>query len=409
MQTKIIYNSLAFIFLSICGCALERIPASVSVSDSQQYNTKIEPCVWQSFQQTRTSLFPSIRLIDCEVVGQLVPETVEFKFEMGTELRGQQSKKVVESVELETGNNGVMYYLNYAPDGGVQESLGSWLGWLQDSEPPDAENLLPNDDGEVHLESDGAIVYRAAWNIEKAPRGLAFVLCGFGALTPPCKMLGNELLEDGWAIVYVYTVLNAPKFGSKIELSNDKGYVASAIELLDLKYCQVAAATQAVRARMEKKFPSIKSLPIVIVGISAGALNTPAVYHEMKEDVDAVVLVAGGANMLDIIQNGAFTKWRLTHDGGNTFTNDELKNIEIKYLKQPSRDPYHLAPTLPHENLLLIHAKYDAIVPAENGNLLWERAGYPERWIFSGGHLGLFIMFEKYAEDIADWLESKNN
>ena len=115
MQTKIIYNSLAFVFLSICGCALERIPASVSVSDSQQYNIKIEPCVWQSFQQTHTSLFPSIRPIDCEVVGQLVPETVEFKFEMGTELRGQQSNKVVESVELETGNNGVMYYLNYAP------------------------------------------------------------------------------------------------------------------------------------------------------------------------------------------------------------------------------------------------------------------------------------------------------
>ena len=162
---------------------------------------------------------------------------------------------------------------------------------------------MPNDDGEVHLESDGGIVYRAAWNIEKIPRGLTFILCGHGGLTPPCKMLGNELLEDGWAIVYIYTVLNAPEFGTKIELSNNNDYVSSAIKLLDLEYCQIAAATQTVRSRMEEKFPSVKSLPTAIVGISAGALNTPAVYHEMKEDFDAVVLVAGGANMLDIIQN----------------------------------------------------------------------------------------------------------
>jgi hypothetical protein len=42
-----------------------------------------------------------------------------------------------------------------------------------------------------------------------------------------------------------------------------------------------------------------------------------------------------------------------------------------------------------------------------NGDLLWERAGRPERWIFSGGHLGLFMTFRWHVSDIAQWIDSK--
>lgn len=407
MQTKNFYNSLALIILSLCGCALERIPASIGTTELEADFNTLQPCLWQSLPQEHTSLFPSIRFIECKVVGQLIPEKAEFEFEFATELRGKQSNKVVELVKLETGNNGAMYYLNYVPRDGVQESLGTWCGWFEHSDQVETNGLLPNDDGEVHVESDGGMVYRAAWNVDTPPRGLAFILCGLGGLQHSSKMLGNALLEDGWAIVYVYTVMNAPDFRTKIELSNEKHYAISAIELLDLKYCQVIAATAAIRHRMEQQLPSLCSLPIALIGISAGALNTPAVYHEMKEDVDAVVLVAGGANLFDIIRTGAFTKWRYTDDDGKTFTNDELKSITTKYLQQPSRDPYHLARVLPRDNLLIVHAKFDAVVPAEYGDLLWKRAGQPERWIFYGGHLGLFMTFDKHAEGIADWLDEK--
>jgi hypothetical protein len=406
MQTKIIYNSLAFVFLGICGCALERIPASITTGELPTDYNVLQPCLWQSLPQEHTSLFPSIRFIECKVVGQLVPEKAEFEFEYATELRGKQSNKVVELVELETGNNGAIYYLNYAPEDGVQESLGTWCGWFEDSDPIETNGLFPNEEGEVRVESDGGMVYRAEWNVDTPPRGLAFILCGLGGLQHSSKMLGNALLEDGWAIAYVYTVMNAPDFRTKIELSNEKHFAISAIELLDLKYCQVIAATQAIRHRMEQQLPSLTSLPIVLIGISAGALNTPAVYHEMKEDVDAVVLVAGGANIFDIIRKGAFTKWRYTNDG-HIFTEDELRNIAIEYLKQPSRDPYHLASELPYDNLLILHAKFDAVVPAKYGDLLWKRAGQPERWIFYGGHLGLFMTFDKHALAIADWLDEK--
>ncbi len=409
MQTKKFYNSLALLFPIICGCSLERIPASVSLIESPTYNHTFQPCLWQSLPQTQTTLFPSIRFIECKIVGQLVPEKAEFEFKYATELRGKQSNKVVELVELETGTNGAVYYLHYAPEDGVQESLGTWCGWFEDSDPIETTELLPTSEGEVRLESDGGMVYRAAWNVGTQPRGLAFILCGLGGLQHSSKMLGTALLEDGWAIVYLYTVMNAPDFKTKIELYSENQYATSAIELLDLKYCQVIAATNAIRHRMERQLPLLESSPLALIGISAGALNTPAVYHEMKEDVDAVVLVAGGANLFDIIRKGAFTKWRYTDDDGKTFTNDELKSIAVEYLQQPSRDPYHLVPEIPRDKLLIVHAKFDAVVPAEYGDLLWKRAGQPERWIFYGGHLGLFMTFDKHAQGIADWLDERIN
>ena len=129
-----------------------------------------------------------------------------------------------------------------------------------------------------------------------------------------------------------------------------------------------------------------------------------AVYQELHEDVDAVVLVAGGANMLDIVQDGAFTNWKFTDSNEKRYTKKELEKMNEKYLKTPSRDPYFLAPLLPRENTLLIHAAWDSVVPSENGNLLYERAGRPERWIYPSGHLGLFATFGWHANDITEWL-----
>ena len=84
-------------------------------------------------------------------------------------------------------------------------------------------------------------------------------------------------------------------------------------------------------------------------------------------------------------------------------------NRNKQYLQTPSRDPYFLAQGLPHDHTLIIHAKWDKVVPAENGELLYKRAGRPERWVYPSGHLGLFATFEWHSDDIAKWLDSKIN
>ena len=164
----------------------------------------------------------------------------------------------------------------------------------------------------------------------------------------------------------------------KVKLGSDDP-VATAIEIFDAKFCQVIAATKAIRTRMEQELPTLQNSPLALIGISAGALNTPAVCYAMQDEVDAVILVAGGANMFDIVQDGAFTNWKFTDSNGKKFSSHALHVMNKRYLDTPSRDPYFLAPTLPRENMLIIHAKWDEVVPSENGDLLYERAGKPER------------------------------
>ena len=396
----------ALLFLS--ACSMERMPPSTQ-KNSPLPLYEFSPCDFHAFQDSNTSLLPSIRLINCEVEHDIAPEDVEFEFtHKGGQLFGKQTKHLITDVNLETGNNGVIYYLNYAPDRGTQDSLGRWCCWNSATNAPDNDYLKPDELHAVHIESDGGIVYRASWKTGRPPKGLAFILCGLGGMQYSSKILGATLVQDGWAVVYVYTVLNVPDYKLDVELEDDDPARAM-IEMFNDKYCQVIGATKAIRARMKKQFPSLLNAPLALIGISAGALNTPAVYHELQEDIDAVILVAGGANMFEIVQDGAFTNWRFTNKNGEKYSRDELQEIGNAYINTPSRDPFFLAAELPHDKTLIIHAKWDEVVPAENGDLLYERAGKPERWIYPSGHLGLFATFEWHADDIVKWLDSKIN
>ena len=404
--TKLIYIFSLFVLVT-AGCTMKHIPAEAT-STSTFCEIPISTCSFQSFPDSNNSLFPNIRLIDFEVDNELAPELVEFKFtHKNGGIYGAQSQREIEDVQFSTGEHGVLYFLNYIPRRGVQDSLGRWCCWDEQSViAPEMDSFFPDELNAIHINSDGGIVYRASWNTKGEARGLAIILCGLGGMQQSSKTLGAELLKDDWAVVYLYTVLNIPEYNMKVQLRiNDP--ITSAIEIFDTKYCQVIAATKAIRKRMSQQLPTLPNASLALIGISAGALNTPAVFHEMQDEVDAVVLVAGGANMFDIVQGGAFTNWKFTDLEGASFSSDELYAMNAKYLATPSRDPYFLAAELPHENTLLIHAKWDAVVPAKNGDLLWERAGKPERWIYPSGHLGLFMSFSWHTNDIVKWIDSK--
>ena len=387
---------------------MERFPAVATTAvPATQY--EFSTCDFHSFPDTNISLLPSIQLIDCSVENDLSPEEVGFEFtHKDGELFGKQSGDLIETVHLETNEYGVNYYLNYAPRMGVQDSLGRWCCWNANTEVPSNKEMLPDELNAVHIESDGGMVYRASWNVSRTPRGLAIILCGLGGMQHSSTVLGRALLQDNWAVAYLYTVLRVPEYSMKVKLHSDNP-VESAVDIFETKYCQVIAATRAVTSRMEKQLPSLQNAPQALIGISAGALNTPAVYYEMQDEFDAVVLIAGGANLFDIVQDGAFTNWKFTNEDETRFSRDELSEMSELYLQTPSRDPYFLAPALPHDNTLIVHAKWDEVVPSENGDVLWERAGKPERWVYPSGHLGLFMMLGSHAPSIVHWINSKTN
>ena len=61
-------------------------------------------------------------------------------------------------------------------------------------------------------------------------------------------------------------------------------------------------------------------------------------------------------------------------------------------LRESQLDPYHTAGAIRELPVLMLHARYDQIVPASAGELLYQRLGQPERWSFASGHLGLFML-----------------
>ncbi len=306
---------------------MERVPASVNKKTPTQIYT-FPTCEFHVFSDNNISLLPSIRLIDCEVDNDIDPENVEFEFvQKKGGVFGKQTNNLIEIINLETNSHGALYYLNYVPNRGIQNSLGRWCCWKEDSDSaPSIEKLLPDELHAVHVESDGGMVYRASWNVGSSPKGLALILCGLGGMQYSSKVLGAKLVQDGWAVVYLYTFLSVPDYSLKVKLDGNNP-VGSVIDLFNSKYCQVIAATKAIRKRMELQLPSLSQAPLVLIGVSAGALNTPAVHHELQNEVDAVVLIAGGANLFDIVQEGAFTNWKFTDENGDKFSREELADM----------------------------------------------------------------------------------
>ena len=63
------------------------------------------------------------------------------------------------------------------------------------------------------------------------------------------------------------------------------------------------------------------------------------------------------------------------------------------------------APAMAAMPVLLIHAREDREVPADTGDLLYERLGRPERWEYDGGHSWVFLILPRLKGEIARWLE----
>jgi pimeloyl-ACP methyl ester carboxylesterase len=162
-----------------------------------------------------------------------------------------------------------------------------------------------------------------------------------------------------------------------------------------------------------ERAPELRDRPIVVVGCSMGAIVAPTVAarlpSQIGRDADAAVLIAGGANMLGIIGNvpsGLFDVTFVTPEGGKLKLDAPTAAAwEQEYLARNTLDPYHTVPMLRGTPTLVLHARRDGIVLPRFGDLLWERAGRPERWEFDVGHVALFAGLRWRTGEIADWLD----
>jgi predicted esterase len=171
---------------------------------------------------------------------------------------------------------------------------------------------------------------------------------------------------------------------------------------------EYADAAAAVVAYLRERRAELAGLPVIVTGYSLGAIMTPTTVARIGEDVRGVVMFVGGANMPGITVDSSVVRDK--HGPIAVVRRapaEERERLIGEALRAVPLDGYHTAPLLASRPVLVIHASEDGMVPSKYGDLLWERAGRPERWTRETGHMLMFLMLADQARDIADWIDKE--
>lgn len=273
----------------------------------------------------------------------------------------------------------------------------------------------------------GMSTVMALFEPENRPaRGLVVHLTGLTGLSPERDVV-RAMTRRGWAVLVVEPPSHGLEVASKRTFrlltvaftmvpSEDEiaepmdpeveiGIAAAMAELQVRQY--LAEWSYAVEAALEclrEKRPDIPQRPLALAGFSMGAIALPAVASRIPDHVDAAVLVAGGANILEMARRSSLGVALRTRVNGRELSREELRRVETVYARIARLDPLNAAAALRGVPVLMLHAQFDAIVPSECGDVLYERLGRPERWTYPVGHLGLYWLLDWHAPSIAKWL-----
>lgn len=262
---------------------------------------------------------------------------------------------------------------------------------------------------------------------ERDPRGLILFVPPISAASLSLPV-PRELLERGWAVLSVdrlevlqvtrtVMVIDVPwvkpkrSRGPKLKPADPPASAAGRWmgEWIRGDMADMAYAFEAGLAFAERSEPVLKDRPVVVLGTSLGAIFSPPLIERLGQRVRGAVLIGGGANMLRIMAETdpeVFNIGLLYGEGDVRLNPERGKKWESSYLENNPLDPVHTAPVLARIPTLMIHAERDGLVPHRYGDLLWERAGKPERWTVNAGHIWLFLTLKDQSKRIADWIQT---
>lgn len=194
-----------------------------------------------------------------------------------------------------------------------------------------------------------------------------------------------------------------------LELSVDRpeqidavaGQLAAAV---DTRLADVASQVRRLLAQQHQKEPDSPERPLVLGGVGLGACLVPAVAARLGESVDAAVLVGGGASLFEIVLAGSLATDGVDLQVG-ALTPAQLAYFGDVYLAESRLDPYHTARFLGGKPVLLVHARFDEVVPHWTGDILHARLGSPKRLRVLGDHEDLLDELEERAGWIVAWAE----
>ena len=202
------------------------------------------------------------------------------------------------------------------------------------------------------------------------------------------------------------------RFTERIEFTIDRDQMeasaAAVAACFNDRTAECAYAAEAAWRQVESRHPGAAALPRLVIGMSGGALTIPTVVAREPHKYRAATLIGGGGDFWLINER---SNYRTNVDSvrcawkGATPTQAELAEFDRLYLARAYLDSYHTAPALNGIRTLMVHGELDRAVPAELGELLWERVGNPERWSYAASHEMLCGLLPTEFARLNAWIE----
>jgi pimeloyl-ACP methyl ester carboxylesterase len=166
---------------------------------------------------------------------------------------------------------------------------------------------------------------------------------------------------------------------------------------------QSACAAEAALQDLECIDSRTIGSPVVVVGVSNGAMLSPGVAALLSERVRAVVLLAGGGTFFDVSVTSSLVADRPTPEAFASVRGEVLR----AYREANPLDAIAAAPMISRTPVLQIVPMFDHIVPTRLQMDLWRALGKPERWDVPFGHIGMMVFEASIFERVDGWLRAQ--
>lgn len=314
------------------------------------------------------------------------------------------------------------YLFVHSPPIGDQESPK-----LKDSEPElffkfisaqYAEDQDGQSTAEDHVELERTwFTYRTPKDDEPAIGTLVLMPGMFGTPEPVIEGLERYVRSKGWAVLRMLSHPSRFTERQQFAVHDDREpeLTQQIAEMFDTRTAEAAYAASSALKHVHEQFPDNADKPVVLLGMSGGAMILPTVYMYDQDLYDAGIMIAGGGNFLEINTRSNYAKWidaiDLDADPSDPEIQrpetDQLKRLTKLYLSESKLDSLHSAYSMHSTPVLMLHANNDKAVPASTGDALYEALGKPERWVYPVGHELIFAGLPLQIPKIERWMREQ--
>ncbi|MBL8725987.1 MAG: hypothetical protein JNK49_18220 [Planctomycetes bacterium] len=155
---------------------------------------------------------------------------------------------------------------------------------------------------------------------------------------------------------------------------------------LDLLFQRTVLHQRLLLAWLEDPGPAFAPPPArFLFGVSVGGIVATATAA-LEPRLDGLAVVVSGADLGSLVTDSRegrverWLDWRLRTDGA-------ARGVVAAELRSClTLEPLAMAAAVPTRKVLLVHGRFDEVVPGANQDWLWEAFGRPQRLLLPAGH-----------------------